>query len=97
MAPSNMAKVAQNRINQNVSNPATPRSKMPATPPTRNLTPGVPRGVVKAPKPVTNPKTPKPFQPGFVAGKSGKVPPGLARAALNRLNRKTKRMTRKTK
>lgn len=98
------SKVAASRISNAVSNPQVPRAKAPATTPktasasgptpisTNAIKPGNRFGTLK---PKGTKPTPKPFQPGFTAGKSGKTPGGLAKAAEMRMKNRGSLMGRK--
>lgn len=90
----NFSQIAASRISNAVKAPQGKKSTQPVK--VRPITPGrnLPGNVSKPGnrfgqlKPEGAKTLPKPFQPGFTAGKSGKIPPGLARAAANRLKSK---------
>jgi len=97
-------KIAASRISQAVKAPQVPKGPKPAKPPKsvaptpRPLTPLPPKGQSFSDgkpgnrfgtlKPPGTKATPRPFQGNFTAGKSGKIPGGLAKAAENRLKLK---------
>jgi hypothetical protein len=89
------AKVASSRINNAITAPQVKKASKPARAPIGSI-PNVGNAFGKNKSEGAKP-TPKPFQPGFTAGKSGKVPPGLIKAASNRLKNRGKiRKIRKT-